>query len=67
MGEIEVVHINDPIMVADAYTKYLTQTVWQRHMNYIKNVATSAVYHLHASVLVHALKVAGMPHTSGGV
>ena len=55
------------IMVADAYTKYLTQAVWQRHMNYIKNVAASAVYHLYARVLVHALKGAGMPHTSGGV
>ena len=67
MAEIEVVHINDPVMVADAYTKYLTQAVWQRHMNYIKNVATSAVYHLHVSALFHALKGAGMSHSSGCV
>ena len=32
-----VVHINDPEMVADPFTKYLTIAVWNRHMLYVLN------------------------------
>ena len=39
MGEVKPIHINDPLMVADAFTKYLTFPVWVRHMRYMLNLA----------------------------
>ena len=36
-GEIMPVHINDPDMIADPFTKYLTINVWKRHMLYVLN------------------------------
>ena len=40
MGEIEPLHINDPDMVADAMTKYLTYAVWIFHTVYLMNIPT---------------------------
>ena len=40
MGEIEPLHINDPDMVADAMTKYLTYAVWIFHTTYLMNIPT---------------------------
>ena len=36
-GEVRPIHIPDPLMVADAFTKYLTCSVYFRHMAYIHN------------------------------
>jgi hypothetical protein len=42
LGEVLPIHIPDPVMVADALTKYLPQTVYSRHMAYIQNLPTDA-------------------------
>ena len=36
-GEIIPIHINDPQMIADPFTKYLVVAVWSRHMLYVLN------------------------------
>ena len=44
-GEVLPIHIPDPIMVADALTKYLTQSVYSRHMAYIQNLPDTSAAH----------------------
>jgi hypothetical protein len=36
-NQIRPLHVRDPDMIADAMTKYLTFTVWNRHMGYMLN------------------------------
>ena len=36
-GEIEPIHISEKIMLADPFTKYLTQAVWVEHMLVLRN------------------------------
>lgn len=38
-GEILPIHIKDPDMVADAWTKYLVHQVWVKHIRYAMNVS----------------------------
>ena len=59
MGEIEVVHINDPIMVAGAMSKYLTHQVWSRHAAYITNSHDAKGYAAREKVVLNALLGAG--------
>ena len=42
LHEIKPIWINDPFMVADAFTKYLTFNVWVRHMRYLLNLPSDA-------------------------
>jgi hypothetical protein len=42
LGEVLPIHVPDPVMVADALTKYLTQSVYSRHMAYIQNLPIDA-------------------------
>ena len=36
-GEITPIHINDPEMIADPFTKYIVVAVWSKHMLYVLN------------------------------
>ena len=41
-GEIRPIHVNDPHMAADPFTKYKARDVWWKHMCYVLNVPVAS-------------------------